>query len=598
MTEADQIKFEALSLLECLKEPHRKIVSTLEDDQRLRVVCYHMKDRLKRPNRIVEKVLERRRAGRPEYSVDHITDACGFRLIALFQSDVAAALRQLLHYVGDHADALFPTVREIRFYGSRPVSDPLSIELEVEKVVDECDLRQIYARETKASLYSSVHIVMDLNVADDNGVSRVVGIEFQVRSAFEEVWGEIDHKLRYGPNRGAIDSTSWDKHLNALKALTDGLIQYVEVIRGQAMAGADSGAPSNDTKPIETTDTVLSRLARIRGMPNAFAERLREAFKVRDTAKTLVKGAERIPHFKDGIKRFRMLLDEVEGGTSWMHAASRADVQELRYWLRLELAFCLMHGDGGGEESRQNLDEADQIYAGIEQELATDAVSRFRRAQVLRRKNRFGDSVDRYRAALAVIDSDPRIDQDHWIHAALHRHLGFALYMVAVEERKEPETNLKLAIECTSKALTMPMDVRDRQLCLNNLAYYCWEARERGYSDINIDEDDFRRHVADLRALVDQDPPFQAHTSYDTLCRCYNSLGERADAVAMAQRSRAILQEAVCARAGVPEDTPPLRITGYAHTYLSADEMDAWLYAMEVLAPPVSPLVPSNPNHR
>lgn len=581
MTDADHIKLEALSLVALLAEPHRKIMSTLEDDQQLRSICYHMKGRIKRWNRVVEKVLERHKGGRTDYTVGHITDACGFRLIALFQNDVALALRQVLSFVGNHADALFPRVREIKFYTSRPVSDPLSIEREVEKVVDDCGHRTVYTRETKDSLYSSVHIVMDLEVHDENHVPQIVGVEFQIRSAFEEVWGEIEHKLRYSANRGVIESTSWDKHLNALKALTDGLVQYVEVIRGQAMAGVDAGSPSNDTKSIETTDRVLGRLARIKGIPNGFAERLREAFDVRDHAKRLVKDAERVPFFKDGTQRFRMLLAEVDASDGWTRAVSPADVDELRYWLRLELAYCLMHGDGGSEESRQNLDEADRIYAEIERESATDAVSRFRRAQVLRRKNQFGDSVDRYRAALAVIDADNRIHKDHWIHAALHRHLGFAHYMLALEG-KEPVKNLGAAIDCTRKALSMPMDDRDRQLCLNNLTYYCWEARERG--DIDIEEDDFRRHVDGLRELVEQDPPFQAHTSYDTLCRCYQSLGQTADAVQMAQRSRTILREAVCARAGVPMDTPALKISGLAHNFLSADELDAWLYAMEILA--------------
>ena len=56
-------------------------------------------------------------------------------------------------------------------------------------------------------------------------------VEFQIRSGLEEFWGQLDHKLRYETNRGAVGNVAWQRHLNVLKAQFDAVIQYVDLIK-------------------------------------------------------------------------------------------------------------------------------------------------------------------------------------------------------------------------------------------------------------------------------------------------------------------------------------------------------------------------------
>lgn len=213
--------------------------------------AYAFKARVKSSQGIRNKVLGHRhhedpRRRREDYQPWHVTDACGFRIVKLFNAEVPQALNELLSLLrtdlepGSSMGRLKDGtgVRQIEFHTSRRLNDPLSIYSEVKKVVQN---HGFHLSESKTgSSYSSVHVVVECEVGEEN--PPIAGCcEIQLRSVFEEAWGEISHRLRYAPVKAARATTPdpvaqpdpdvdfW-LHLDALKSLTDGCAQYADLI--------------------------------------------------------------------------------------------------------------------------------------------------------------------------------------------------------------------------------------------------------------------------------------------------------------------------------------------------------------------------------
>ena len=58
---------------------------------------------------------------------------------------------------------------------------------------------------SKQSPYSSIHLVL-WSVLYQDGFSRRVPVEVQIRSPFEDVWAEVDHRLRYKMRYGDVET--------------------------------------------------------------------------------------------------------------------------------------------------------------------------------------------------------------------------------------------------------------------------------------------------------------------------------------------------------------------------------------------------------
>ena len=79
-------------------------------------------------------------------------------------------------------------------------------------------------------MYSSVHLVAqcDVEIEDESRPNSTkksrLNVEFQIRSVFEEAWGQISQKVWYSQARGVPHSEIWHNHVNSLKVFVDGLI--------------------------------------------------------------------------------------------------------------------------------------------------------------------------------------------------------------------------------------------------------------------------------------------------------------------------------------------------------------------------------------
>lgn len=107
--------------------------------------------------------------------MDLITDIVGIRILHLHQGQFDAIHKRLMKYVDDGDLALYETPKAYTW-------DPEYASFFRDEGI---------TTEQKESFYTSVHYVFKANSASK------ITCEVQVRTLFEEVWGEIDHAINY-----------------------------------------------------------------------------------------------------------------------------------------------------------------------------------------------------------------------------------------------------------------------------------------------------------------------------------------------------------------------------------------------------------------
>lgn len=174
-----------------------QVRAVLEKTPEVSTVVHSYKARVKSRTSLGEKISAKRKDGKfidqtNIYRV--ITDVAGVRLLHLFPKDIAT-----IHHAIERVVQANGWV-----YRERPKAyswDPESVSF----------LKGLGIRSTlKPSYYTSVHYVVMPNSKAN------VCCEIQVRTLFEEIWGEIEHKLKY---KSGVVEKSTDEHLGVLARL-------------------------------------------------------------------------------------------------------------------------------------------------------------------------------------------------------------------------------------------------------------------------------------------------------------------------------------------------------------------------------------------
>lgn len=174
-------------------------------------LAYAVKIRVKSDERLIQKVIARRQVpGKEDYRPADATDIVGVRLIAIYSEDLLAICHRLFEtisfaqsssmqlFTGDKLD---DCVQEIIVYTSKNASyvygllhkEFLTLNLG-ERKNGKPKLSSVQSPDEKP--YSSVHIVLDA-VSYAAKSPKIIPIEIQVRTIFEDTWAEIDHPLQY-----------------------------------------------------------------------------------------------------------------------------------------------------------------------------------------------------------------------------------------------------------------------------------------------------------------------------------------------------------------------------------------------------------------
>ena len=168
-------------------------------------LAYAVKMRVKDNFKICEKVLRKRNEeGRPDYSVNNLRDIIGLRIVTLYRLDALQILPLLIAKI-QRIDLRDPSrifhngkIEEIIVYSNNPNGDAQNLSGRIKAICESFNVgnEHIFRIETTPSNYTSIHIVT-WGRGKYGPTYKVIPIEIQIRTALEDVWGEIDHSLKY-----------------------------------------------------------------------------------------------------------------------------------------------------------------------------------------------------------------------------------------------------------------------------------------------------------------------------------------------------------------------------------------------------------------
>lgn len=143
-------------------------------------IIHSIKTRLKDPNHLRDKITRKLNNGlaiSKENLFREITDIVGLRVLHLYQDQFPIIHEEILKYIAE-GDWVF--VEEPRAMTWDPESQKMYDELKI-------------ITEVRPTFYTSVHCLIKPN---NNNINPIC-CEIQVRTLFEEIWGEIDHSINY-----------------------------------------------------------------------------------------------------------------------------------------------------------------------------------------------------------------------------------------------------------------------------------------------------------------------------------------------------------------------------------------------------------------
>lgn len=137
--------------------------------------------RLKDPTHLADKIARKAQKGKvitPDSLFETVTDLAGVRILHLYPRQFDVIHTALMKAIND--DGLWKLYEQPVAYTWDPESEQHFKELGLRT-----ELRDTY--------YTSIHYV----VRPNNQLANTPCCEIQVRTLFEEIWGEIDHHINY-----------------------------------------------------------------------------------------------------------------------------------------------------------------------------------------------------------------------------------------------------------------------------------------------------------------------------------------------------------------------------------------------------------------
>ncbi len=197
-----------------LEQSARNLMTALRDDPTLEPYVHFIKYRVKGADslkqKLVDKALARRaKGGVPNISADNLFTKIG---------DLAAV--RILHLHTDQIDPMAKAIAKVfDRYAYNVKEGPTAI-------VWDQEYRELYksfgiATQTRNSMYTSVHYVVQAVT------NPPILVELQVRTLMEEVWGEVDHRVRY---KDPTVKRACSDQLKVLARMTSGCTRLVDSI--------------------------------------------------------------------------------------------------------------------------------------------------------------------------------------------------------------------------------------------------------------------------------------------------------------------------------------------------------------------------------
>lgn len=211
--------------MDALYDIRDRFVREFIEDRETQTGLHTYRTRIKTPEHLVEKIIRRRvenyrkyRALNRENYLDFVTDVIGFRGILLYREDWVVFHKYLLSHFVDREDwyrkdcAVTPEEGRDRYMTEAP----------------KVHMRQGDYSDIYTDWISSDHIYDQKYYRSVHYVVRYQGayLELQVRTLFEEGWGEIDHHILYPYKKQNQMLTEFSELLNRLAGMGDEMASF------------------------------------------------------------------------------------------------------------------------------------------------------------------------------------------------------------------------------------------------------------------------------------------------------------------------------------------------------------------------------------
>lgn len=425
-------------------------------NSKINSLFYLTKYRLKDPESLIKKV-ENKRKDNPDYDIEDVTDLVGLRFLALFSSDLPDLISELCSFlescgerrggyiVGDGLDGIL--TEAVVYIPNRHVD--VSYQTAIEELVargiplvpfdpleEEC--APPFRIERKDGDYSSIHLLCRVCAQSDEIGS--IPTEIQIRTPFEDIWAEIDHRLIYkNPNLSEGDP----KKIIG-KKMSDTLKRHLDACSDTAVDLRNYLSPqekSRSTKSLNRSRD-YDRILRYKHEDQKVNDAVRKFVDFQEALAT----EENLPLYNKAISTGEWLLKQYEPGLD-------DDSEEARNLLRLALGLLylkrnpllkleLANGAPLERDPRQDLQRSYDLYQEVLKSRVTknNPLLFVRLAQVQSALNNNTTAQRMYRRALEAMNSD---DAGKWLadtdlfRLIIPRKFATEVYRIANELEEE-----------------------------------------------------------------------------------------------------------------------------------------------------------------
>jgi ppGpp synthetase/RelA/SpoT-type nucleotidyltranferase len=318
---------------------------------------YARRHRIKTEEGIEDKVHRKRNIDLiPDYKWSKITDVVGIRFITLYRNDIFQVTETILMALCGVFEGIQPqdfnrvNLKEFRLFVSNthPKSDILINKIDglVKRIRKKNDAWK-YLGPEEGERYSSVHFVTSLD-RGDGGLK--IPIEIQVRSVFEDAWGEVDHTVLYEPKREGrtqeLEVQHAQRQSSAFKKMMDAASDFADAMR--SLVKQDS-MPVTNVRPSIESAKYVEQCCKKMGLDRLAQERLLSIIGAREALDTALIADDISAKKSDYIKYANELnsfaRDHGNTVNSKYRHSDNSDVRQIRYISAVEEAICRILSD-------------------------------------------------------------------------------------------------------------------------------------------------------------------------------------------------------------------------------------------------------------
>jgi len=427
--------------------------------------AYAIKARVKMFDSAVDKII-RKRKEKP-YSITDLTDVVGLRILCLWPDDISRALEKLITTIREvigtglssfRSTDISEVITEVIVYkgpNSPAIYDVIGAQvlewLEFDPRLGSCVKTAPSPRERP---YSSVHMVLWCRTPlIENWLP--IPVEIQVRTSLEDVWSEVEHRLKYK----AQDQVGDSRNVHVGQELLNGLKTQLDMAASTVMLARDllttspligGGSVARLVQQLEPINFwgIAKAPRKLKSRVLKLYSALNELYATFESRRPPA-AAEWEPRFKSMETSLLDLVEEVESSTAF----ASLDVVQWRYASGMELGQLLFWrarfartraSEGRDKEALRESDTLTErclkTYIALMQDDVHERSSmlwfRFGNA-LLELKGDFVQALMYLKRAYDELESDELISQDSPYRITIPRLYAYCVWRIQNDQFQE-----------------------------------------------------------------------------------------------------------------------------------------------------------------